>query len=369
MDLGIIGLARTGKTTVFNALTGGHAETASFGRTGLEHNVGVVKVPDPRLDQLNVLTKPKKITPAEVRYLDFGGLPPNFGKGEGISGPLLNAMGAVDALIHVVRFFPDPGVPHPLGSVNPARDFEAMDLELAYSDAGLVERRLERLANTMKSAKPSEREAAAHESEWLLQVKVLLEDGKPVRELELSETQRLALSSFALLTAKPLLIVLNLDESQLSEAPSIEQDYRARFQRPQTDILSLCGKLEAELAQMEPAEAEEFREAMGLDQPGRDRVIRASYVLVGLLSFFTVGPDENRAWTVNRGALAPQAAGKIHSDMEKGFIRAETVGYEELMRAGGWNEAKRLGLIRTEGRTYTVQDGDVMNILFSRPAS
>jgi len=365
VELGIIGFSSSGKTTIFNALTGGHAETASFGRTGMEHNVAVVKVPDPRLDRLNVLTNPKKITPAEVHYRDFGGFPTDFGKGSGLSGQLLNAVGTVDALIHVVRAFDDPALTHPMGSVNVARDIETMNLELAYSDAGAVERRLERLTAQMKSARVTEREAAAREQEWLKQVQVILEAGTPMREVAMDEQQRLLLSSFSLLTQKPLLILLNMGDDDADRAEAYENEYRG-FRRAHVDLLAVCGRLEMELAQMEAAEAAELREGLGIAEAGRDRVIRASYALQGLLSFFTVGPDENRAWTITLGELAPQAAGKIHTDLEKGFIRAETVSYEHLVADGGWNEARKAGHLRTEGRTYQVQDGDVMNILFSK---
>lgn len=366
MDLGIIGFTTSGKTTLFNALTGGHAETASFGRTGLEHNVAVVKVPDPRLDRLNELTHPKKVTPAEVRYRDFGGFPADFGRTSGLAGQLLNALGTVDAFIHVVRAFEDPALPHPLGSIDPSRDIETMNLEMAYSDAGIVERRLERLANSLKAARATEREAHQREQAFLQDVHAKLESGVPAREIEMDEQQKLMTASFALLTEKPLLIVVNVGDDKADQTAALEQEYAAKYTAPRTGVLVVCGKLEMELAQMDPAEAVELREGLGMAEPGRDRAIRASYALLGLQSFFTVGPDENRAWTIQRGELAPQAAGKIHTDLEKGFIRAETVSYDHLVADGGWNEARKAGHLRTEGRTYEVQDGDVMNILFSR---
>ncbi|MBI2888086.1 MAG: redox-regulated ATPase YchF [Chloroflexi bacterium] len=367
MDSAIIGLEKSGKTTVFNALTRGHAETTAFGRTGLEPNIGVVKVPDARLDQLAALDKPQKFTPAEVRYTDIGGAATGLSKGEGIGGPLLNVLGRADALIHVVRAFPDPSVPHVYGSVDPARDINTVNLELAYSDAAIIERRLERIAVSLKAARPAEREAAAQEQEWLQELKAQLEEGVPLRELKLAEAQQTALASYALLTAKPLLLLINIGEEQLSEAPALEAHYRQEFLRPKAEVLALCGKLEMELAQMEPAEAAELREGLGLQEPATDRVVRVSYDLLGYISFFTTGPDETRAWTIGRHTPAPLAARKIHTDLEKGFIRAEVVGWQDLLACGAWAEARKRGLLRTEGKTYVVQDGDVLHILFSRP--
>ena len=366
MDLGIIGLPKSGKTTTFNALTGGHAETSAFGHTGLEQNLGVVKVPDSRLDRVAALVRPKRITPAEVRYLDVRG----SSRGapdtrELFVGPLLNVLGGVDALIHVVRAFSNPSLPHPSGTVDPGRDIEAMNLELAFADALQIERRLERLTNGLKAAKPSQREAAALEHQWLQEVKAQLEAEVPVREVDLSEAQRQALANYALLTAKPLLIILNIGEEQLGEATALEQEYQRRYSRPGVQVLALCAQLEMDLGRMGPQEARDFRAALDLPEPGVDRVIRASYQLLGVLSFFTMGPEEARAWTLRRGMLAPQAAGKIHSDMERGFIRAEAVSWEHLLESGSWAEARRRGYLRSEGKHYAVQEGDVLLVLFS----
>lgn len=340
------------------------AEAASFGRTGIEQHIGVVKVPDPRLDRLAELFQSRKIVPAEVRYLDTAAGPAAFEEGKGLSGPILNALGTMDALIHVVRAFPDPSVPHIHSSVDPARDIEAVDLELAYSDATLIERRLERLSTGMKAANAAQREAAAHEQEWLSEVKDRLEAGSAVREMELSDEQRRGMANYALLTAKPLLVVLNVGEDQLGR--DLETELRERFTRPGSDLLALCAKLEADLAQMAPEEATEFRAALGAGEPGVDRVIRASYALLGYVSFLTTGPDESRAWTIRDGEAAGQAAGKIHTDLEKGFIRAEVVLYEQLVECGSWAEARRRGMLRSEGKTYRVKDGDVINVLFSK---
>jgi len=366
MDLGIIGLAKSGKTTVFNSLTRGHAETSAFSRGGSDPNVGVVKVPDSRLDQLVALDNPKKVTPAEVRYIDFAAIADTFSKGAGIKGVFLNEMGKVDALIHVVRAFTDPSIPHANDSIDPGRDIETINLELLYSDAAIVERRLERIAVTLKAAKPAEREAAAAEQEWLQELKVKLENGVPIREMTFNDAQQRVIANYSLLTAKPLLIIVNLGEEQLEEAGDIERSLQERLQRPNTEILTVCGKLEMELAQMEPQEADEFRADLGIKESGLTRVIQTSYSLLGFISFFTTGPDETRAWTIRRGTLAPQAAGKIHTDLEKGFIRAEVVPWDRLLSVGGWSEARKHGLLRSEGKSYEVQDGDVVNILFSR---
>jgi GTP-binding protein YchF len=366
MDIGIIGLSKSGKTTVFNALTRGHAETTAFGRTGLEPTVGVVKVPDPRMDRLAVLTNPRKFTPAEVRYTDIGGTPPTFGRGEGFAGVMLNALGRMDALLHVVRAFDDPTIPHPHGGVDPARDIAAVDLEITFSDAGLVERRMERLANSLKAAKASEREAGLREQELLQRIKRELEHEVPVREMGLADDERAVIANYALLSAKPLLIMLNLGEDQVEGAAQMEADFAQRYRRPHSDLLAAPGRLEMELGLMEPAEATEFRADLGLPEASLDRVIRASYALLGFISFFTVGDDENRAWTIRQGEVAQRAAGKIHSDLERGFIRAEVVPWDQLLDAGGWAESRKAGHLRSEGKTYVVQDGDVMNILFSR---
>jgi GTP-binding protein YchF len=362
MDLGIIGLPQSGKTTVFNALTRGHADTAA---RGSEPNVGVVKVPDPRLDRLAELFHPKKVTPAEVTYIDIAAAPSGFGKGQGISGPFLNALARTDALIHVVRMFENPAVAHVEGSIDPDRDIASMDLELAFSDLGILERRVERITNSLKAARQQEREAAQRELDLLARIKADLEREVPLRQQTLSEEERRSLEGFQFLTQKPLLILLNLDEHQLADRETIEARFRARYQRPGVAVAALCAALEAELAQMTPEEAAEFRAEMGLPESSLDRVIRISYSLLGLVSFLTGGPDEVRAWTIPQGTPAPRAAGKIHTDLERGFIRAEVVRYEDLIAAGSLAEARRRGALRSEGRTYIMQDGDVVEFLFN----
>jgi GTP-binding protein YchF len=268
--------------------------------------------------------------------------------------------------MYVVRAFVDPAVPHPDGSVDPARDVAALDLELAFADLALIERRLERLAAELRSQRVGERGAGEREQALLTRMRAALEAETPLRALALSEDEQRIVAGFRFLTLKPLLVVFNIGEDQIGERAALEAAWRARYARPHTDVAALCGKLEMELLELTPEEAAEYRRDLGLeDETGLDRAIRLSYALLGLISFFTVGPDECRAWTVTKGATAPQAAGKIHSDMERGFIRAEVIRYEDLVAAGSEAEAKRRGLLRTEGKQYVVQDGDVLHILFN----
>lgn len=360
MQLGIVGLARSGKTTVFNAVTRGHARTGSFGH-GVEPNVGTVKVPDHRLDRLAALFKPKKVTHADITYLDFPG---GFSR-EGAAPQLLASLARADALVAVIRAFEDDTVPHPLGSVEPARDIAALNLELAFADAAFLEKRLERLDTAVRSMKAGERETAERELALLRRMKADLEREVPIRAQQLTPEERRLLSSYQFLTDKPLLIVLNLGERDLPRASEIEAGYRERFGGPGVGVTALCGKLEAELAELPPEEAAEFARDLGVTESGLDRMVRLSYELVGLVSFFTVGPDECRAWTVRRGTPAQQAAGKIHSDMERGFIRAEVVRWDELLADGSLAEARKRGHLRQEGKQYIVQDGDVMHVLFN----
>ncbi len=364
MDVGIIGLARAGKTTVFNAVTRGKAQTGFGG--GQEPNIGVVKVPDRRLDALGEMYRPKKFTPAEIRYVDFPAAGANFGKGEGPGGQFLNEVRRADALIHVVRAFTDPAVPHDEGSIGPARDVATMDLELAFADLALIERRLDRIESELRSTRASERGAGERERALLTRLKTALESEQPLRALDLSEEEERLISGFRFFTLKPLLVLLNLDEGEVSRRAEIEQGFRGGYAQPHTEVAALCGKLEMELLDLSSEEAAEYRQELGLgDETGLDRAIRISYSLLGLISYFTSGADECRAWPIAAGATAPQAAGKIHSDLERGFIRAEVVRFDDLAAAGSEAEAKRRGLMRTEGKTYVVQDGDVLHILFN----
>lgn len=363
-ELGIIGFSQSGKTTVFNAVTRGKAATG-YG-SGQEPHIGVVKVPDARLTVLTEIFHPKKTTPAEVRYVDFPAAGAAFGRGQGPGSQFLNDLRRMDALIHVVRDFQSPDAPEPEGGVNPGRDVENMSLELAFADLGLIERRLERLQAELRSAKAAERAGGEREMALLQRIREQLESDVPLRAQALSADEEKLIASYRFLTALPLLILLNIGEDQIERREVIEAEYRARFEGRGTSVAALCGKLEMELLDLSAEEAAEYRASLGLsEETGLDRAIRLSYHLLGLLSFLTAGEDEVRAWTVQQGATAPQAAGKIHSDLERGFIRAEVVRYDDLVACGSLADARKRGLLRMEGKTYVVQDGDVLNILFN----
>ncbi len=361
MEIGIIGLPLAGKTTAFRALTRLPVASDKEGDTHL----GVVKVPDHRLEVLAAMFSPQKVTPAEVRYLDLAVPARDHVVGRGLSSPYLAAMGKMDALIHVVRAFADPAIPHEEGSVDPERDMANMDMELAFADMALIERRIERIDTSIKAAKAQQREAGLKERQLLERIKAELEREAPLRAQALTEEEAKAIANYAFLTQKPLLTLVNIGEEALAQAGELESQLAAKHRGPGRHLAALCAKLEAELGDLSEAEAEEFRADMGLLEEARERAIRLSYELLGLITFFTVGADEVRAWTVRRGALAPQAAGKVHSDMERGFIRAEAVAFDDLVSCGSLAEARHRGLLRTEGRNYVVQDGDVMTFLFS----
>ena len=357
MDLGIIGFQRSGKTTIFNAVTKGNAQTGAYG-AGVQPNIGVVKVPDARLDALAKLFEPKKFTLADIRYIDFPG--EAFSDGQGPGAQFLAQLARCDALIHVVRAFEDETVPHPQVTIDAARDIAAMELELTFADAAFIEKRLERIESSMRSVKMAEREKAL-----LQRLKAGLESDKPLRAQEISAEEARMLVNYQFLTDKPLLIVMNIADDDAARASEIEAEFDAKFSSAKTDIAAIAGKIEQELAQMSDEDAAEFRNDLGIKEPGLARMIRMSYALTGLISFFTVGPDECRAWNVASGEMAPGAAGKIHTDLERGFIRAEVVGCDDLIAANGYPEAKKRGQVRQEGKTYVVQDGDCLNILFN----
>ncbi len=361
MKVAIIGLPTSGKTTIFNALTRGKAEVAAYSTT-LAPNIGVAKVSDSRLSVLEGIFQPKKTVPAEVSYIDIAGSIKGFGK-EGAGGELLNYLTTADALLQVVRAFQDDKVPHPEGSIDPKRDMVSLDLELAISDLAIMERRLAKLEISLKGAKAAERESYLKELLLLQKIKVELEKDIPIRLQGLAKEELKMLANYQFLTAKPVLVVLNIGEEQLSQAAQIEGEISTLH--PQFAVVAICGKLEMELAQLSDAEAEEFREAMGLNKPALDRVIDLSYRLLGLISFFTTVSSELKAWTIPGGTPAPKAAGKIHSDMERGFIRAEVIGYSDLQSCGNLAEARKRGLLRTEGKNYIIQDGDVVTFLFN----
>jgi GTP-binding protein YchF len=361
MQVTIVGLPGSGKTTVFNALTGGHAETGSFSGGRAAPNVSVVKVPDERVDRLAELFHPRKTVYADVTYADVA-LPAGAAREGTVNPDVLAQIRNADALLHVARAFVDPALAVP---ADPWRDVADLDLEFTVADLGVIEKRLERLATQGRHGSQAEREAAQREEELLRRLEPHLSAGKPLRSLDLTDDEELLIRGFRFLTQKPVLIVLNLDEARLPEAESLEPDGRSRYAEPQSDVAALAGKIEAELAELSDDDARLFMDELGIAEPSRGRIIRLTYALLGLISFFTAGEDECRAWTLRRGSTAVDAAGAIHSDLARGFIRAQVIGYAELLDAGSMAEARKRGTLRQEGKTYVVADGDVLEVLFN----
>ena len=356
MHIGIMGLPGAGKTTLFNVLAGAHAQVGGYGAAA-EPNRAVVKVPDERLDRLSALFAPKKTTPAEVQYVDVAGLVQGSAA-KASSAAFLGHLRQADVLVHVVRAFAGP-----LGEPTPLADLETGELELALADLTVIEKRQERLERDTRSAPHGspERAAAEREQALLADFATALQAGRPLRDLEVDPADEKLIRGFGFLTLKPMLVVMNTaepDEGLAAEA-------RARLPWRRTEVVSLPGQLEMELAELDPAEAQEFMAALGVSEPGAPRVIQISYRLAGLLSFFTAGPDEVRAWTIPLGSTAVDAAAAIHSDLARGFIRAEVVRWDDLLAAGSMAEARKRGQLRSEGRAYVVQDGDVIEILFN----
>ena len=361
----ITGLPYVGKTTLFNLLTGGHAATGSFAGAEAETNVGVAKVPDPRVDRLAALYRPKKTTHAEVTYRDIG-LTHADKPGQGIAAQKLGDLRTADALVHVVRAFSDPSVPHVDGSVDPVRDLATVGLELLFADHAVVERRLERLEPELRGAKGLERETKEREKAILAKARGALDAERPLRDLDLDPDEAKAIRGFRFLTLMPLLIAVNLDEKEVASPERTLGSVRtAAAAHRATGVVPVCAKLEAEIAELSAEEAAAFRRDMGLAEPALDRMIRATHELLGLCSFFTTGEDEVRAWTVPCGTPAHEAAGVIHSDLQRGFIRAEVVRWDDLLKVGSEAEAKKQGLLRTHGREYPIADGDCLHVLFN----
>jgi GTP-binding protein YchF len=363
VGIGIIGLAESGRTTIFNALTKGKADTG--GHTQKSPHIGIAKVPEPRLNTLAELIQPKRVVPAEVRYLDIGASVKSLAKDTSISGEYLSQLSNVDALMNVVRAFTDESIPHIEGSIDAARDMVTMNLELAFSDLAIIERRLKRIESSLKGAKPAESQSLHQEQGLLLKVKTELEQDIPIREISLTDDENRLITGYQFLSAKPLLTVVNIGEDQLPQAKTIEDDLNRQFSKPKHRVIALCGKLEMELSQLDDASAEGFRAEFGLTEPGLERTIKLSYELLGLITFFTVVSDEVKAWSIANGTTALKAAGKIHSDMERGFIRAEVISLDDLMKVGSIAEGRKHGLLRLEGKNYIVQDGDVITFLFN----
>lgn len=367
MQIAIVGLASSGKTTVFNTLTRGHAETGGFG--GMQLNVGVVKVPDARLTSLAEIFKPKKVVQADVTYADLPA-PPASTEGrvgaEELPAEHLARLRDSDALLHVVRAFEDPAVPHADGAIDPWRDIERLDLEFILADLVMAERRIERLRTQGRHGTPAEREANERELAILERLHEGLSAGRPIRDRELSPDDEKAIRGFRFLTQKPVLVLLNVGEADLPREAEIVASISSRYTHAHTLVDALSARIEMELGELEPADAAVFMEELGLRESSLDRVIALSYRLLGLISFLTAGPDEVRAWPIHDGSTAVDAAGAIHTDLARGFIRAEVVAYEDLLRLRSMAEARKAGRLRSEGKTYIVHDGDVMEILFSR---
>jgi ribosome-binding ATPase len=363
LRLGIVGLPNVGKSTLFNALTSAGALVANYPFATIEPNTGVVTVPDPRLEVLTGLVKPARTLAATVEFLDIAGLVKGASQGEGLGNQFLANIREVDAIVHVVRCFVDPDVQHVMGAVDPVRDREVINLELALADLAAVEKRLDKTARTAKSGDTQ----ARLEARLLQQLQEALSAGRPARTVKPTDEERPIYRAFNLLTAKPVLYAANVLESEVVSGNAHVAALQAAIaaSAEEAEVVTFSGKVEAELAELPIEDRQDFLESLGLAESGLDRLAHAAYHLLGLQSYFTAGEKEVRAWTIHRGDKAPAAAGVIHSDFEKGFIRAETVAYTDFVRVGGWKPAREQGLARAEGKEYVVQDGDVMLFRFN----
>ena len=364
MKLGIVGLPNVGKSTLFNALTNAGAQSANYHFCTIEPNVGVVAVPDERLQKLADMYDPQKITPAIIEFVDIAGLVKGASKGEGLGNQFLANIREVDAIVHVVRCFEDDDIVHVDGGVDPARDMETINLELIFADMEMLERRIDRTVKAMKGDK-----SLGAEVEFLRRVYAALEQGLPARTVEASPEEAALLAGAHLLTAKPVIYAANLSEADFSgEGADANPHYRRVMEQAaaeHAEVLPICARMEAEIADMDSEEKALFLSELGLENSGLDRLIQASYRLLGLISYLTAGAPEVRAWTITKGTKAPQAAGKIHTDFERGFIRAEVIAYDDLIACGSMAAAKEKGLVRSEGKEYVMKDGDVVLFRFN----
>lgn len=363
MKLGIVGLPNVGKSTLFNAITNAGAEVANYAFCTIEPNVGVVAVPDYRLDELAKMYSPKKITPAVIEFVDIAGLVKGASKGEGLGNKFLSHIREVDAVIHVVRCFDNDDIMHVSGSVDPKRDIETINLELILSDLEVLDRRIDRTAKAAKGDK-----SLLTELEFLKRLKTELENGVSARAVEADDDEKAILADIGLLSAKPVIYACNMSEDDFASNIENNERYKAVCEIAKAEgaeVLPICAELEAEISSLSKEEKEMFLSDAGIESGGLDMLIQRSYNLLGLISYLTAGEPEVRAWTIKKGTKAPQAAGKIHSDFERGFIRAEVISFDELMACGSMQAAKEKGKIRSEGKDYVMQDGDIVLFRFN----